>query len=68
MKNYMGMIPFTAPRGAIMLDIDAVPVATDFVPFKIDKSSLFGGGGRSNVGDSADAETGTCCPWEEYKL
>src|SRR5882762_950430 len=63
-----------ADGGAVMLDGDARPVVTDLAPLRMDNRSmlfggiLFSGGGKSNVGDNAGAEAGTCCPWGGYKL
>jgi len=61
------MIPFKILVGAIVLVPCILPVATDFVPFKIDNRFELGAGGAANVGDKAGVEVGGC-PWGGYKL
>ena len=61
------MIPFKILIGAIVLVPCALPVATDFVPFKMDNRFELDARDAANVGDEAGAEVGGC-PWGGYKL
>jgi hypothetical protein len=61
------MIPFKILVGAIVLVPCVLPVATDFVPFKMDNRFELGAGAAANVGDKAGVEVGGC-PWGGYKL